>query len=473
MLARHGDSGYADDAMLLLGRSLVELGRHGDAAATFARLLERFPESDHAGAARLGMARAERLGGDTGTARAALAPLLADLEEAARPEVLHEDAMIALEEGNHARAVAAFRRILDEHPDYGRREGVALGFADAELAAGRHDFALEAYDAYRSGAVDPVQRRRADLRFAAALELAGRGTEALATYDTLLETGVPDTLAARIHVLRGALFEGREEWEAATGAYARAAELAPGSATGSRAAYRRGWIEWRVRGEREAALETMLDAFLHAPQSAHGDSARTASRRIARILHFAAIAEGRTEVTTLENPALARSTALYRLAEEVLDAEKAPGPAAETFERLAAEYPDSPWRPRALLAAGLLRRRAGDPAGDARLREVLETYADTPAADSARRALGEPVPERPGDFYFSPAVLDSLARALPRPPDPMVAIAEQMDRYTRARQAAAAGQSRTVRPSEEVPPSEGPDPEIEPSGREFPSGVTP
>ena len=476
MLARHGDSRYADDAMILLGRSLHELGRHADAASTFGLFLSRFPDSGYAPEARLGLARSERLGGDLAAAGGALAPLLSDPEWAERPEVLHERAMIGLGSGDHAAAVAAFRRLIDEHPDYARREGVALGFADAELAAGRHAIALEAYTAYREATDDAAARRDADLRFAAALTAAGRDAEALATYDDLLAGGAPDSLAARVHGLRGELFEARADWESAGEAYARAAELDPGTATASRATYRRGRIEWRVRGDREAALETMLDAFLHAPVSVYGDSARTAARQIARILHYESIAAGERPVTTLDDPALARSTALFRLAEEILDLEESPEEAAAAFERLAREYAESPWRPRALLGAGLLRVRAGEAAaGRELLREVVERYGDTPVGDSARRALEMPVPERPANFYVTPAILDSLARALPRPADPMVAIADQMDRYRREPQPQpqTPGARRPTLGQQQRPPSDEPGEPDPVPGRQLPEGVTP
>ncbi|HUP20360.1 MAG TPA: tetratricopeptide repeat protein [Gemmatimonadota bacterium] len=473
VLAQHGDSRYADDAMLLLGHSLHELGRHADAAATFGRFLSRFPGSELASAARLGQARSERLAGDVDAAEAALAPLLADPDWVDRPEVLHERAMIGLGSGAHAAAVAAFRRLLDEHPDYARQEGLALGFADAELAAGRHEVALEAYAAYRASTDDAVARRDADLRFAAALTAAGRDEEALATYDDLLEAGAPDSMAARVHVVRGGLLEANEKWDAAGEAYARAAELAPGTATAARATYRRARIAWRIHGDREAGLETMLDAFLHAPMSIHGDSARTAARQIARLLHYESIAAGEQPVTTLADPALARSTALFRLAEEILDLEKAPDAAAAAFERLAGEYAESPWRPRALLGAGLLRVRVGDAAaGRELLREVVDRYPDTPVGDSARRALELPIPERPDDFYVTPAILDSLARALPRPADPMVAIADQMDRYTRDRRPQTPG----ARPPTiaQPPPADGDVSEPDPvPGRRLPEGVVP
>ncbi|MGH9266513.1 MAG: tetratricopeptide repeat protein, partial [Acidimicrobiales bacterium] len=188
-------------------------------------------------------------------------------------------------------------------------------------------------------------------------------------------------------------------------------------------------------GRRQEALEILLDAFLHAPTSAFADSARAEARALAEVIHFEQLAEGDQVVAVIGDPDLARSTALYRLAEEVLDAESDPASAADLFRRLAETYPESPWRPRALLAVGMLGRAPGSAGGgETALRSVVELYPDTPEADSARRILGDSLPVRPAGFYAASPDLASLAAALPEPEDPMVRITDQLDRYAAARE---------------------------------------
>lgn len=433
VLDRHSDSGYADDALLLLAQSFYQLGRYRDAATVFREYITRFPDSDEAGLARLGLVRSQRRLGDMGAAEAALGGLLSTgspgVDEA---EILYEKALIELGLGAHSSAVNTFRQLLTVDPEFARDHNLILQFADAQLSAGQYDAALEAYRAYRDNAADLSTQRQSALKIADALGLAGRRQEALATYAEIIDQGVPDSLAALAEVERGDLFAADSAWDEAESAYRRTAELTPGSVAASRATLQRGRIVWRVRREYEEALDILLDAFLHAPTSAFGDSARTESRALARLIHYQQLASGREVVVGISDANTARSTALYRLGEEILDVESDPDRAASTFEQLSAAYPDSPWRPRAMLAAGLLRFRSGSPGtGSATLRSLIAEYPDTPEADSARRELGFEIPERPLDFYSATPELTLLTTALPDVDDPMVRIIDQLDRYAR------------------------------------------
>jgi TolA-binding protein len=434
ILARDPGSRYADDALLLLGKSLARLERHEDAVSAFRRFVERFPDSDAAAEARLRMARSERLGGDAQTARVELAPLVDAGDGELSLEVLYERAMLDLSTGEHDRAVEAFRTLLQESPEFSSEHRVALAFAEAELAAGNYDAALDAYGAYGAGTTDPVARRGLALRVARALALADRTEEALSTFDGILADGPSDTLAARIHLERGEILSATGEAARAGEEYAQVARLAAGTGVAAQATLQRGRLAWEA-GRRDEALEVLLDAFLHAPTTAWADSARAEARAVARVIHYERLAEGDEAVSSIGEPGLARSTALYRLAEEVLLSEADPTAAAELFGRLAERYAESPWRPRALLARGMLAPEGSDPVGEDALRELIGQYPDTPEADSARRLLGEPVPERPEDFYASPPQLASLVSALPDAADPMLRISDQLDRYAAARAA--------------------------------------
>ncbi len=453
VLARHGDSGYADDALFLLAQSLHELGSHADAAETFRRYVQSFPDGEEAARARLGLVRSERLLGDPEAALVVLAPLLEEGTEGVEPaEVLYEKALIEQETGAHRAALETFRQLLASYPDYARDRAIALRFADAELEAGEIDAALEAYEAFRDRAGNPVESQQVALRVARALTLAGRRPDALAAYGEALGAELPDSVAAGVHAERGDLYAADSSWADAETEYRRAAELAPGSAAAARATLQRGRIAWQVRGQRAAALEILLDAFLHAPLSVHGDSARAEARALARVLHYERLAGGEV-VSAIGDSALARSTALYRLGEEVLDAESDPARAATVFARLAERYPGSPWRPRALLAAGLLQVRSGaQSAGEAALRVLIAEHPDTSEADSARRALGLPVAERPGDFYAVGSELATLAAALPEAEDPMERIIDQLDRYADRTPASPARRERPAETGRRVPP---------------------
>ena len=450
VLERYPDSEYVDDALFLLGESFYRMGQWVDAAASYERYVSRFPEGERAAAARLGWARSERRIGDHAAAEAALAVLLGqEVRGVATSDVIYEHALILLASGQRERALETYRRLLAEHPGFAEDRALTLEFADAELASGEYDSALAAYRALAAAIAEPQYRREVEIRAARALALEGRAAEALAAYDRVLGGVIPDSLAAEVEVERGAIFEQRGEWEAAEEAYARSAELAPGSTAASRATLHRGRIVWMVREQREAALDILLDAFIHSPASAWGDSARTESRAVARLLHFQRIADGQLPVPQIEGEGLARSTAMYRLAEEVLEVEGDREAAAEMFWQLVERFPDSPWRPWAMLASGKLLSDAGEVVGIGvgRLLMLIETYPDHQATDSARRDMGFDVPARPGDFYATDPALAILARVLPRAGDPMLGIEDQMDRYgARSRERESASRIQEVVP---------------------------
>lgn len=448
VLERHGESKYADDALLLLARSLYELGEYGDAVLTFRQYLTRFPDENHVGAARLGLVRAHRKVGNLNAAEAALGALLRDeYDDVEAAEVVYEKARIELELGKHEAAVETFRALLEGDAEFARDHNLILEFADAELNAGEYEAALEAYTAYRDNANDPGVERSAALKIADALASAGRHPEALSTYEEVLAGGPPDSIAAEVEFERGEIFVSERRWDEAVVAYRRSAELLPGSVTASRATLHRGRIVWKVQDDRAAALDVLLDAFLHAPTSVFGDSARSEARDVARIVHYERLASGDEVVAGIEDENLRRSTALFRMAEEVLDREDDAGSAARIYALIQQRFPSTPWRPRAMLAEGLLRIRNGEvSAGRRVLHELVDTYEDTSEADSARRELGLEIPERPLDFYAPQGNLAELVSALPNPADPMVSIVDQLDRYSRRRATEAPAIQRSERP---------------------------
>ena len=431
VLDRYPDSDYVDDALFLMAESLYRMEVWVDAATTYESYATRFPEGEHADEARLGWARAERRIGDYAAAEVALGPLLTSGGSEASSDVIYEQAMILLGTGQRERAMETYRRLLAENPDFARDRELTLEFADAELAAGEYESALDAYDVLAEAVTDPQQRREIEIRTARALTLEDRHAEALAVYEQVLSGAIGDSLAAEIEVERGEILEGRGEWDVAEQAYLHVAELAPGTPAASRATLHRGRIVWKIHDGREEALDILLDAFIHSPSSAWGDSARTESREVARVLHFQRIAAGEVPVPQIEDAGLARSTAMYRLAEEILEVEGDDEAAAEMFWQLVERFPESPWRPWAMLASGMLLRKGGSASGDGveRLTGLIAEYPDHQAADSARRDLGLEIPVRNGDFYATDPTLAVLARVLPPAGDPMLGIEDQMNRY--------------------------------------------
>lgn len=450
VLRRYGDSGYADDALLLMGRSFVRLGRHGDAAVAFEKLLARFPDSEFAPRARLELARSRRIVGDPLAARATLAPLVDGAPGDLEAEVLHERALIAVAAGEHEEAVRRFEALLERDPGYARRGDTMLRFADILYGAGRVEDALDTYARHRELADDPRVRRRAGMRIAEAMAGQGRTEEASEVYATLLEESPSDSISAAVHLARGLVAEAGGRFEDAVADYRKVKGLWPGSELASRAALHEGQIAWQVEKRREESLHIFLDAFLHAPLSAYADTSRTMARGVAEVIHLRSLARGPGEL----EPGLS-ATAEYRLAEEILLQEEDPAAAVEAYERVVDAYPDSPWAPRAMLAIGVLEGRLGRVEEGRRwLEELIQHHPDSPEADSARLQLGRLVPERDAGFYADAGELVRLGGALPPAEDPMRLVVNELDRYAGRRSAAVVQRGPTAdraTPADSIP----------------------
>jgi hypothetical protein len=138
---------------------------------------------------------------------------------------------------------------------------------------------------------------------------------------------------------------------------------------------------------------------------------------------------------------------MYRLAEEVLELERDREAAAELFWQLAERFPESPWRPFAMLASGKLLADGEESIGIgvARMLALIERFPDHQASDSARREMGFDVPARPGDFYATDPALMVLTRVLPPAGDPLLEIEDQMNRYGARDQSSRARLRATTR----------------------------
>lgn len=384
ILLEYSTSKWVDDAVLLIGRSMLAKGDYEAAQLKFAELKANFPKSDlvHEAVFWSGVAaerdrrRPEAIARydslltmfpkskrrDEALLRRANLYLLAREPERAEPDLrelstrkgkIGYDAGIKLAEALFAarRFVEArkeFERVAERAPTEKLRTDARLRMGDSDEAMADYAAATETYFTLLREARTEEDRARARLRYATALGMSGRVDQGLEELANVIEDQPRTPWAAEAAFRQGYLHEViRDDFAAARESYDAVAAQQPGSPFVAQAAIRRDNL---------ADLETFRS---QQSDSTGGDAAAEAAFKSAELFLF-----------SLGKP------------------EKA----LEEYERLGRDYPDSPLAPRAAFARGWVKaRRTGDPEGARREFEALiARWPDSPVAEDARRMLAAP-----------------------------------------------------------------------------------
>jgi hypothetical protein len=374
---RHPRSRWAPDALLLSGLGLVHLEDYVDAAVVLERAVRqaRTPAQRAEGLTLLGRA-------NLGLGRAAMARADLDSAVAEAPHASGEALLwrgLALRElGDSAAALADFASSTHPRAPYERaRTLIQSGDTAAALAQLDTLAGVRGYDesAWRA-ALDSLGALGAQPR-------VSRLAERLATRGDL-------TRGERARLL---LDDGRrrlaaEDTAGARARYQEAALAAPDSAESEVAAVRITLLVVVAAGS-DAALDS-LGALLGRSVALGGAPAFEALP-MARLLD---------RLGALARDVPVPDAGWFLRAEMLRDSLRAVPLAARAFAEMARRFPDSPWTPKALLAAVA----AGHPAADS-LRVILDArYAESPYR---RAALGQA-----GASEAYVALEDSLSRSL-------------------------------------------------------------
>ena len=415
LLARHAGSRWAAEAQLVRGEALVHLEQYSDGAVALQEAVRQLGSREQRLVAFGLLGRAYVVLGFTDSARAALDSAVESHRSEVRDEALFDRGRLLVVLNDPEAARADLARSRDP------RARFALGRLDLRLGDTAAAGAL--YDSLAGGRGYSEDDWRPAIDSLAA---AGAAVHASA---------LAQQLAARVSISSGArarllLDDGERQLAsgdtvAATGELRRAVSLARDSLAGQVAQVALCRIAIAAAAS-DSALETQRDR-LDDLRQAGGDAAREA-QAILRLLARA------------DSLAAARSApdAYWFLRAELLrDSLDAGRLAAEAFASMADRFPESPWTPKALVAA----IAAGHPAADS-LRTLLGArYGRNPyplaaagagaAGDSAYQALedslrrtlsiaatvapGAPTRRRPGVVG---AVEDEEARGRPPRPTP-------------------------------------------------------
>lgn len=339
VLARHGDSKWADDARLLRGKALARLGRCEAAIPELARAQQELAEPPLREEAALELGRCRLQEDDAPGAEMALM----EVQESA-------------DSGRRATARALLGRAKVASGDYAGALGLLATGTDSTVAGGR----LVALAG--AGHVDEA-RALADTLIAAGgvavpwgrflRELGKTDPVSASEYlDRIGKLGV-DPAEAAGWMLDDANRRMTSDREGALTRLHEAEQRAPGSDAGSRAR------ELRLRLVL-AAVPT-LDSLEPAIAGLRGEADDVPMITAADGLLAAAELVRRTADSALTRPP--RGDLMLFLAGELArDSLRAPGLAADLMRRVALDWPESPYAPKALLAVMALDQDGADAA---------------------------------------------------------------------------------------------------------------
>ena len=301
----------ADDALLLLARSLGEQGKNEAAVATATQLIENYPESNLLGQAhyRRGNLRAET--GDNAGAMEDFELVLASEDDSTyKPYALRGKAIALIRDGDYATASEAFTTLLEDYPEhelvpYAHRyravcrerakewEGV-IADIDAYLTAvpeasdrtealyikGLAQLGLEQYEpaSVTFASIvpeDPTATRAADILYqlAWAHQYNGNSEEALKVFSRLASEHPEDSRAAESHYHLGQSLYAQGDFAGAIAEYTTAKEMADGAPLGEKAAYKLGWSHFES-GDYESALAEFTWQIENFPQAGLASSGK-------------------------------------------------------------------------------------------------------------------------------------------------------------------------------------------------------
>jgi len=192
VLQRYRGSKWADDAMLLMGKSYYGQGSYGEARKWLTQMITAQPSSPLVPEAKVWIARAYLGEEDFEAAAEVLRETLATYPEfEARGEALFFIAETDLKQERWEEAIAGYRELMERYPKSPRIAEGLIKVGDAQFGLRRYDEAEKSYRMAAARARDPRQRMQGLLKVGLTLEEQDRFDEATRLYDQLASELVP------------------------------------------------------------------------------------------------------------------------------------------------------------------------------------------------------------------------------------------------------------------------------------------
>jgi tetratricopeptide (TPR) repeat protein len=288
----HPDSGWADDALLLMGSALYHQGKYESAQERLTDLITLYPESDLVGEAEYMKGAVLLAQGNPVSAEGALE----QLAFADPPLPRSSSALTLVGRARHARkryeeASQAYSRALEIAPKGDERAAIRFLAAENYAATGRHDLAAEQYEAIIDEGAPLGLSFDARMALAESRLLLGESLVAMEVLDDVEHrTSVRDDLD-RVLLLRGQVEESMGEFDAALDTYESITTAHGKSDASAMAQYRKGLIYRDHLDRLDDASLAFQNANRQSPRSDVGRLASDSARDIARLKELVAIVE--------------------------------------------------------------------------------------------------------------------------------------------------------------------------------------
>ena len=384
ILVDYSKSKWVDDALLLIGRSLLAKGDYSGAQKKFDELGQGFPKSDLKGDATYWSAVAADRDKRPEAALALYDSVLATYPKSKNFESAR------LRRSSLYLTIKQPDKAIQDLKDLSMRTGsmgydAGLKLADALFAKRDFPAAREEYLKVADRAPTDQQRLDARLKAGDCEEAMGDYAAAAGSYLQLLRDSKTDAAKASARLRYGNSLALGGDVDRGLTELKNVVDDFPRTPYAAEALYRTGYLHEVVRDDFAAAAKAYDSVNEQSPGSPYAIAAKTRRDNLDRIA--ATIAASRD--TTAEGRAA--ETAM-RQAENELFQLGHPEKALEGYDKAEKAHPTGPLAPRAAYAKGwILARRLGRPEdAKAAFQAVVDKYPETDEAERARKMLASP-----------------------------------------------------------------------------------
>jgi TolA-binding protein len=408
VIAHHSGSRWVDDAIYLIGMSLVGKRDYDGALKKFQELEANYPKSPLVSDAVFMSGVCYQKQRNYATASAIFARVMRDFPKfERRDEVLLIVARGTAEEKKGAEAIALYKDLVARYPKSDFRYPAFIEMGDQYAAAGAPDSAGWAYASAARTARNGDDEARALLKLSASLVSAGKPEEGRLEAEKALAAAKLTEVQADARLAAGTALVAAGQYDAAIQAYQSAIDVSARTLAAAQAQYQIGYVREIHMQDPVGAREAYEKVKIQMAKSAFTEQAALRSKNLERMQQFS---QG---LTGSGNEA---ARAAFQLAELNYFQFSKVDEALEMYAKVETDFPESPFAPKASYArAWILRAAKGDTASsDAEYQRVVDLYPRSEAAAKAREALGLP------PVFFAPDTLaaadstlaDSLGRAV-------------------------------------------------------------